>query len=155
MKRIHFALIFLVICLIRPDAWGFRPEDVIREKQSGNKGISKVYPVTEAQAWEIARAALRWEKSNSVEEHNAEKYMLTSFGFVSCPCRTEAGIWIEPVSEDQTKVMIITKGRVYKNIFTNVETFPDVTGPDFQKWFERGVEIVQRGEKLPVSAPKD
>jgi hypothetical protein len=63
------------------------------------------------------------------------------------------GVWVEPVDNDNTRVTIITIGRVQKNLFTNVETFHDPVGPDFHKKFEQGVEMVKNGGKLPEYLP--
>jgi hypothetical protein len=151
MKKIVL-LVFLGLAL-QANAWGFQAKDVINAKLQGNQGTVKVYPVTKDQAWDIAQAVLRWKKSNAVALHPEENYMLTSIGIITCPCKTEVGVWVEPVDAANTRVTIISIGRVQRNIFTNVETFPDQTGPDFHKKFEKGVEMVKSGQKLPDWLP--
>ena len=151
MKNI--LLLILLSLSLQANAWGFQPKDVINAKQKGDQGIVKVYPVTKDQAWDIAQAVFRWKRSNAVTLHPEENYMLTSIGIITCPCKTEVGVWVEPVDNDNTRVTVVSIARVQRNIFTNVETFPDQTGPDFHKKFEKGVEMVKSGEKLPEYLP--
>jgi hypothetical protein len=54
--------------------------DVVRAKESGTEGITKTYPVSAEQAWDIAKAVLHGEGSDAIEEHKNEGYMLTSSG---------------------------------------------------------------------------
>jgi hypothetical protein len=151
MKTIILLVLFGLS--IQTNAWGFQSRDVINAKLKGDQGIVKDYPVSKAQAWDIAQAVLRWKRSNPVTLHPEENYMLTSIGIITCPCKTEVGVWVEPLDNDHTRVTIITVGRVQKNLFTNVETFHDPIGPDFQKKFEQGVEMVKSGQKLPDYLP--
>jgi hypothetical protein len=153
MKRVHFAIVFVLSLLFSGNAWSFSPRDVVMAKLNGEGGISKIYQVNKEQAWEIACAVLRWQKSNRIEEHRDLDYMLTSNGISTCPCKTEVGVWIEPENKDSTRITIITVGRSRKNIFTNVETFPDTIKPDFHAKFQKAVDMVKRGKKLPSSPP--
>ncbi len=154
MKPILSGLVVILVLTVQTIVWGFQPEEVIMAKKNGTNGISRVYPVTGDQAWEIALAALRWEKSNRITEYRTKNYLLTSNGISSCPCRTEVGVWIEPQSAEATNVTIVTIGREHKNLFTNVETFPDTIKPDFHKFFAEGVKLVKNGQKLPKTPPK-
>jgi hypothetical protein len=154
MKKDLFVFMFLLTLSIHLNAWCFSTDEVIIAKQNGKEGIEKVYPVNKDQAWKIALAVLRWERSNDIDEHYMENYMLTSIGPRLCPCKTAVGVWIEPMSDDRCKVTIITKGREQKNLFTNVETFPDVIKPKFHKWFGEGIKIVKNGDVLPEKPPK-
>lgn len=153
MKRGHFVIVFFFSLLLNGTGWCFSPGDVVVAKLKGDEGISKIYRVNKEQAWEIACAVLRWQKSNSIEEHRDPDYMLTSIGISTCPCRTEVGVWIEPENKGSTRITIITKGRSSRNLFTNVETFPDTIKPDFHVKFQKAVDMVKRGKKLPFNPP--
>ena len=82
--------------------------DVVQSKERG-RGTSKVYPVNADQAWEIAKTVFRWERTDAVEEHRSEGYMLTSSGESLISWGTVMGVWIEPVNNDSTKVTAVMK----------------------------------------------
>ncbi len=152
MKKsvLFFLATQLVVLLFCGSARSFSPIDVLISKKNGEDSIGTVYPVTRYQAWVIALAVLQGKETNSIEAHYEENYVLTSLGPEDCPCRTEIGVWVESVSKNLTKVTIVTKGRVHKNDFTNIRTFPDTVGPDFHKKFETEVQNIMRGGELPV-----
>lgn len=72
--------------------------DVLREK---DKGTVQVYPVTNDQAWEIAKTVFRWEGADAIEEHRSEGYMVTSSGVNLYSYGTVMGAWVEPAGEGQ------------------------------------------------------
>lgn len=147
-------LIFLFLGLaLQVSAWGFDAKDVIIAKKRGENGIVKIYPVTKDQAWEIAQAVFKWKMSNPVTLHPEENYMLSSIGIITCPCKTEVGVWVKRMDGAHTEVNVVTVGRVQKNPLTNIETFHDPVGPDFHKRFEQGVELVKSGKRLPDYLP--
>ena len=150
-----FTALCSIMLLLTVSAWSFSPLDVIIAKINGDDTLSKVYPVTVYQAWEITLAVLQLQEVNTIEEHYKENYVLTSIGPEDCPCRTEVGVWVEPENKHLTKVTITIKGRVHKNDFTNLLIFPDTIEPDFHHKFEKGVQIVKRSGKLPLIPPKD
>jgi len=131
----------------------FSPIDVLIAKSNEEDSISKVYPVTRYQAWVIALNVLQRKEANSYEAHYEENYLLAGIGPEDCPCRTEIGVWVERINKNQSKVTIVTKGRAYKNDFTNLRTFPNPIGTDFHKEFEKGVQIISHGGKLPSIPP--
>ncbi len=153
MKRKSFVAAFFLSLIFAGSAPAFSPRDVVVAKQSGDQGITMIYRVNKDQAWEIVRAVLRWQHSNKIEDHLDQDYVLTSIGIVSCPCRTEVGVWVEPLNDDETKITIITRGRSSKNLFTNIETFPDTIKPDFHMRFRKAVDIVKSGKELPFTPP--
>ena len=121
--------------------------DVIREKAEDG-GTVQVYSVTADQGWQIAKAVFRWEGSDAIEEHRDQGYMLTSSGMNLVSFGTVMGAWIEPISDQQTKVTVVTKRRVQTNVFT---TLMETT---FHKRFAQGVEIIKAGKPLPVLPPE-
>jgi hypothetical protein len=122
-------------------------DDVVRVKEAGKEGTTKIYPVTVDQAWEISKVVFRWEGSDAIEEHRSEGYMLTSSGINLVSWGTVMGAWIEPVDKDNTKVTVVTKRRVTVNIATTL------TEGTYQKRFAQAVEIVKKGQPLPRVAP--
>ena len=153
MKTGHLIIALALLLTCSGSAWCLSPQDVLNAKQSGDEGITVVYPVNQDQAWEIAHAVLHWLHSNMIEDHQDQNYMLTSIGASTCACRAEVGVWIETVRENYTRVTIITKGKVSQNDFTKMETFHDKLKPDFIIKFRKGVEIVKIGRQLPFNPP--
>jgi hypothetical protein len=121
--------------------------DVIRVKESGSEGTTKVYPVTTDQAWDIAKTVFRWEGADAIEEHKAEGYMLTSSGPNLVSWGAVMGAWIERADGDNTKVTVVTKRRISVNVATTL------TEGTFHKRFAQAVEIVKTGKPLPRIAP--
>ena len=121
--------------------------DVIRVKEAGSEGTTKVYPVTLDQAWDIARTVFRWEGADAIEEHKAEGYMLTSSGPNLLSWGTVMGAWVERVDDGKTKVTVVTKRRISVNAVTTL------TESTFQKRFAQAVDILKQGQPLPRIAP--
>lgn len=148
MKWRAFIYVAVVGILFSSSAWSLSSRDIINSKQSG-EGETRIYHVDKEHAWEIAHAVLYWQHANPIEDHRDVNYMLTIIGIPTCACRTEVGVWIEPESEQDTRVTIVTKGRSNTNQWTNLEMFPDKIKPDFHSKFEKGVQIIKSGKELP------
>ena len=82
--------------------------NVVRAKAQG-KGTSRVYRVNAERAWEISKAAFRFVKTEAVEEHRSEGYMLARIGKSSVSSGAVMGVWIEPVDDDSTRVTVVIK----------------------------------------------
>jgi len=121
--------------------------DVVRVKEEGSEGTSKVYPVNTDQTWEIAKAVFRWEGSDAIEEHRDQGYMLTSSGMNMVSAGTVMGAWIEPVDKEDTNVSVVTKRRITINVATTL------TEGTFHKRFAQGVAIVKKGQLFPRTSP--
>jgi len=121
--------------------------DVVRAKETGTEGVTKIYSVTPDQAWEIAKTVFRWEGSDAIEEHKTEGYMLTSSGLNGYSYGAVMGAWIKPVNKDGTEVTVITKRRIKTDIFTTL------TEETYHKRFAQAVEITKGGKPLPRVAP--
>ncbi len=118
--------------------------DVVKAK---DEGTSKVYPVNAEQAWMIAKAVLRWEGADAIEEHKDEGYMLTSSGMNLVSMGTVMGAWIDPIDKESTKVTVVTKRRISTDLATTL------TETTFQKRFAQAVDIVKSGKPLPSAPP--
>jgi hypothetical protein len=121
--------------------------DVVKVKEDGSEGTTKVYPVTADQAWEISKTVFRWEGSDAIEEHRDQGYMLTSSGMNLVSWGAVMGAWIEPVDRNNTKVTVVTKRRVTVNIATTL------TETTYHKRFAQAVDIVKQGKPLPRNIP--
>ena len=137
-------MLFLLIALLGGCA---TMNDVVRVKEDGSEGTTKVYPVTADQAWEISKTVFRWEGSDAIEEHKDQGYMLTSSGMNLVSWGAVMGAWIEPVDKKNTKVTVVTKRRVTVNIATTL------TETTYHKRFAQAVDIVKQGKPLPRNVP--
>jgi hypothetical protein len=117
--------------------------DVIQSKERG-KGMSKVYPVDAGQAWEIARTVFRWERTDTVEEHRSEGYMLTASGDSLISWGTVMGVWIEPVDNQRTRVTVVVKRKNPMEIST------PFTEANFHDDFEMAARIKAGRSITPV-----
>jgi len=119
--------------------------DVVRAK---NEGAAKLYPVSGDQAWKIAMTVFRWEGADAIEEHRDEGYMVTSSSPGLATYGTLMGAWIEPITETQTQVTVVTKRRVVTNLITTL------TETTFHIRFAQAVDILKAGKPLPVTPPE-
>ena len=122
--------------------------DIVPVKKEDSEGISKVYPVNADQAWEIGKVVFRWEGRHAIEEHRDQGYMLTSSGMGLVAWGTVMGAWFEPVDEENTKVTVITRRRV-----TVSPAVPMIREDAFHRRFAQAVEMVKKGQPLPLKAP--
>lgn len=120
-------------------------QDALKAKKSGT---AKVYPVNEAQAWEIAKKVFRWEGTDAIEEDRENRVMITSTGMDAVTPGTVIACWIDPEGPSQTRVTIVTKRRYQLSVFTSL------TESTFHLRFQQGVEIVQSGKPLPLARPE-
>jgi len=119
--------------------------DVLKAK---DEGMVQVYPVNADQAWEIAMTVFRWEGADAIEQHRSEGHMLTSSGMTWVSAGAVMGAWIEPIGQDNTKVTVVTKRRIATNIATTL------TETTFHKRFAQAVQIIKKGERLPLNPPE-
>ena len=93
--------------------------DVVEDRHKG-EGLTKTYAVSFDQAWDISRTVFRSIGADAIEEHRDERYMLTSTSMNLLTAGTVMGAWIEPISNNNVHVTVITKRRVATNIFTKL-----------------------------------
>ncbi len=123
--------------------------ELIKARNSGKEGVAKVYPVSEDQAWDITKTIFRWEKTDEIEEHRNENYVIASTGIKTAAFGSVMGVWIEPVNSDHTTITVLTRQRVEGGTLTRL------TVPEFFNRFDQGVKIIKSGKKLPVIPPQD
>jgi hypothetical protein len=111
-----------------------------------NEGTVKVYAIASDRAWEIARAVLRWEDCEAIEEHLSEGYLTANVG--KRPVTTgEVLVWIQPMNAMQTRVTVVYRRRMQANMAGGM------TEATFHRRFAEGVAIIRSGKSLPVEAP--
>ncbi len=120
--------------------------DAIKAKSDGTV-VS--YPVTFEEGWKIAKAVLRWEDAETIEEHKDEQYMVTTVGANFVSAGSAIAVWVEPEGGKSSKVTIVSKRKVQTNLATGL------TESTFHKRFKQGVEILKSGKPLPLEAPKN
>jgi hypothetical protein len=118
--------------------------DVLKDKENGT---AKIYNIEKDMAWEIAMTVLRWEGCETIEEHKLSNYMLTTVGQNFVSEGSLVGVWIEPITEKETNVTVVTKRKVQTNLATGL------TETTFQNSFAQAVEIVNSGKPLPLEKP--
>lgn len=122
--------------------------DVVRAKESGSEGITKVYPVTPEQAWDISEKVFHWEGAYDVEPHRDQGYMLTSSGWNMVSWGAYMGAWFRPIDANNTEVTVVTKRKVRMGMFTRL------TESTYHRRFEQAVGIIKSGQPLPLSRPR-
>lgn len=122
--------------------------DVVKAGESG-KGMSKVYPVSVEQAWNISKTVFRWEGTDAIEEHKKDGYMVTSSGMTFGSYGTVMGAWVKSVGNNKTKVTVVSKRRIKTDPFTTMRP------KTFHKRFEQALAYVKLGKPLPKTAPKN
>ncbi len=120
--------------------------DILTARQNG-EGETKTYAVPMNQAWEISKSVFRWEKTETIEEHQLEGYMLTSAGQNMISAGAVIGAFFEKVDTANTKVTIITKRRMATNLATGL------TEGTYHKRFQQAVDILKEGKQLPIQPP--
>ena len=118
--------------------------DVVRDKE---KGTQKSYPINFEQAWDIAITVLRWEGCETIEQHQNSGYMLTTIGQDFFSDGTLVGVWLEEIDQDNTKMTVVTKRKEQLNLATGL------TETTFHSSFEKAVNLVKKGKKLPYDKP--
>jgi hypothetical protein len=144
--RLISTVVLLILTVIVFSGCMTSMSDVLGAKQKG-EGETRNYPVTFETAWAISMAVFRWEKTEGIEEHKLEGYMLTSAGQNFISAGSVMGAFIEPIDSNNVKVTIISKRRVATNLATglNEGTYHDR--------FKQAVDIIKSGKKLPLEAP--
>ncbi len=123
-------------------------DEVIKARNTGKEGVERVYPVSEAQAWNISRAVFRWEKTDEIQENHDENYVIAGIGMKMVCFGSVMGVWIKPVDDEHTMLSVVTRRRVASDIFTSL------TASRFYERFDQGVRIIKSGRELPVIPPQ-
>ncbi len=112
-------LVVIAMALLVSACAGGR-KDVLSAHDAG-KGEMRVFPVTVDQAWDAARAALRWNHAEAIEEHPAERYMLGVAGAEGWSWGAAMGVWLEPTGPNGTNVRVVVSRKLATNIAAQSE----------------------------------
>jgi hypothetical protein len=147
MKTNHIRESLLVLCIAGTIMGCASIEDVVREKNAGG-GTTRVYPVSQEQAWDISRSVLRWEGAEAIIDHRDQGCMLTDSGpGPSGSPGSFMGAWVESAGKEQTRVTVVTKRRML------LEPTTTLTESTYHARFSQAVEMVKAGKILPLSPP--
>lgn len=91
--------------------------EVVAAKEQGTEGVTVDYPITENQAWEIAKAVLREAGAQAIEEHPAQAYMLTVSPNSLGVSGALVGVWIRKSGMSTTAVTVISKRQIKSALF--------------------------------------
>jgi hypothetical protein len=147
MKKLIIAVLAVLMMTVGCASLQVLSDQVVQAKMAGKGGVTKVYPVSANQAWEIAEAVFRWEKADEVTENRKENYLVASSGMKMAAFGTVMGVWIEPVDQITTRLTVIVKQR------GDCCELTSLTPKRFFQRFEQGVAYVKGGRKLPISNP--
>ena len=120
-------------------------EDVL-SAHDADEGEIRVFAASMDEAWDAARAALRWNHAHEIEEHRAEGYMLATAGMSAWSWGASMGIWLEPANAQGTKVRAIVSRRLATNVTAQSEgmLLDDIA---------KAVAIEKQGRPLPNDDP--
>ena len=88
--------------------------DVVAERRAGG-GTSRLYPVAPHIAYAESREALRAEDVNEIKEYPS--YLVADTGMTAFSWGAYFGVFIEPLSAWQTRVVVVAKRKLATNIF--------------------------------------
>jgi hypothetical protein len=120
-------------------------EDVL-SAHDAQEGEVRVFAVTMDDAWKAARAALRWNHADAIEEHRAEGYMLATAGASGWSWGASMGIWLQPVNAQGTQVRAIVSRRLATNVTAQSEGM-------LLDDMEKAIAIEKQGRPLPNDDP--
>lgn len=138
------ALPVLLLTLASSGCAGER-EDVLSEHDA-NGGEVRVFPVGMDQAWAAARAALRWNHADAVEEHRAEGYLFATASASLWSWGASMGVWLQPANAQGTEVRAIVSRRLATNLAAQSA---DALMDDIA----RAISLEKRGQPLPDEDP--
>jgi hypothetical protein len=120
-------------------------EDVL-SAHDADEGEVRVFAASMEEAWEAARAALRWNHAREIEEHRAQGYMLATAGISAWSWGASMGVWLEPANAKGTQVRAIVSRRLATNVTAQSEgMLLDDIG--------KAITIEKQGRPLPNDDP--
>jgi hypothetical protein len=137
--------VFLVLAMAGYGCGGSR-QDVVHTYEAGG-GEMRAYDATMVQAWEAARAALRWNDAGTIEEHPAERWMVGTAGVSGWSWGATMGIWLEPLDAKGTRVRAVVSRRLATNWTAQSEggLLDDIA---------KAIDLEKQGQTLPDEEPE-
>lgn len=118
------------------------PANMVETK---DRGTSRVYHVSQTQAWKIAKTVFHWQDFDVIEEYRRKGYMVGRNGKEWSPLTALTIAWVDRVDRKHTKVTVITKRRMGVKSGASETTF--------HKNFAQAVRMVKKGKLLPPVPP--
>ena len=106
-----------LVCAVFSSGCTSMMSEVVAAKEHGSEGLTVEYPITQNQAWDIAKAVLREAGAQAIEEHRAEGYMLTTSPNTLGVSGALVGVWISTGSASKTAVTVISKRQIKSALF--------------------------------------
>jgi uncharacterized membrane protein len=142
MRTSYFVLTASLLLLLTLGACA-TTSDFVRSRSDGT---SRVYPVTEKQAWDITKAVFLWEGAEAVKEDRKKDYIVASIGTGFFSYDAAMCAWLVPMDSENTMITVATK----HEDLTKATTFTEAT---FYWRFSQAVDIVKAGKPLPAAPP--
>lgn len=106
-----------LVCAVFSSGCTSMMSEVVAAKENGSEGLTVEYPVTESQAWEIAKTVLREAGAQAIEEHRDQAYMLTTSPNTLGVSGALVGVWIRQGGGSTTAVTVISKRQIKSALF--------------------------------------
>jgi len=120
--------------------------DLVVAKVKG-RGTERVYPVSFDQAWSISKTILEFERTEKIEEHRSEGYMVTSDEISALTPSTYIGVFLEAEGSRQAKVTIVTRRR------TPTQAYAALSEGGFHRKFAELLKLIAAVGPLPPDSP--
>jgi hypothetical protein len=119
-------------------------QGVLKERRKG-KGITATYPVAATNIWSAIDVAINWSGVGRSEDRRGDGSLLVSFegGLIGHPT-IFSGIWVEPETNDYSRVTVIVQTKVYTPVFTEEQFHRDLAAI---------VGLMVEGKPLPLVRP--
>ena len=85
-----------------------------------DEGTTRLYSVTEDQAWQITSTIFRRYRTDEYEDHRNEGYLLATTSRWWLTQGTHLAAWVEPADHGQVHVTIVARRRVPTNPTTTL-----------------------------------
>jgi len=117
MQLRQFFMCAALVCAVFSSGCTSLMGEVIAAKANGTEGVTVEYPITENQAWDIAKAVLREAGAQAIEEHRDQAYMLTTSPNTLGVSGALVGVWIRQSGTSTTAVTVISKRQIKSALF--------------------------------------
>ncbi|WP_394790144.1 hypothetical protein [Rhodoferax sp.] len=106
-----------LVCAVFSSGCTSMMSEVVAAKEHGSEGLTVEYPITENQAWGIAKTVLREAGAQAIEEHREQAYMLTTSPNTLGVSGALVGVWIGKGRASGTAVTVISKRQIKSALF--------------------------------------
>ena len=137
-----FKIILLILCLF---IFGCSTMSDVMVARENGESISEVYKINEEIAWEVAKKVVRQEGFGPIEETRKEHYFVTTSDISALEYGTLLGVWIEPISNNETRISVVSKRKAFTSLITNLSE------EGFHEEFFKELKFQVKQGRLPAS----